>query len=60
MSEEILSNTEKVRELLGDTLPIASTVDTGFRSREIVLVVRVLDVNEKLSSLAHELESSTQ
>jgi hypothetical protein len=37
----------EVRERLGDTLPIASIVDTDFRSREIVLVVRVLDVNER-------------
>ena len=49
-----------VGELLGDTLSIASIVEAGLRRREIVLVVRVLDVNEEVTSLAHHLESSTK
>ena len=50
----------EVGEFLCDTLSIASIVDAGFRCREIVLVVRVLDVNEEVASLAHQLESSAK
>lgn len=56
---DALENRE-VGESLGDALSIASIVDTRFRCRKIVLVVSVLDVNEEVASLAHQLESSTK
>jgi hypothetical protein len=50
----------RVRELLGDALSIASIVDASLGGRKVVLVVGVLDVGEKLASLAHQGESATE